>query len=459
MTSKNYLNLIQQFGNKLTNKAERWIPDSLIIVWILTFLTFALAIFGAPASPAQAVTAWGRGFWELLPTSMQICLMLMTGYVVARAPIFSRVLGYLASIPSPEKPAHAVALLSLFSMATACIHWGVSLMASSMLAVLLVRRVAKVDYRLLTAAAYLGLGCTWHAGLTGTAPLWANTPANPLMKNNVLNYLIPQTRTIFTVFNIGLLIVIVAAVTALMYLLHPPEKSTHRITPEQLKLLGDFSSLSAPTDGSPSSRMIRWPGFNLLIVALGVVWFIYQTRAVANVSQLFTFDNTNFIFLMLGIGLHYRPVFFIKAIEEAGRSVWGIIIQFPFYAGIFGLFTYTNLGQTIAHWFVAIATPRTFPLITYWYTGILNYFVPSGGSEWLITSPYLVPASHQIGVPVERLIIAYAWGNMMTDMIQPFYAIPLLSVTKLQFREIMGYLLMVFFLYFVITSVAFLIWP
>ena len=461
MNLKNGYNLsvIQRFGNALTQVSERWMPDSIIIVWILTLIIFISAMVWGDASPRKAVEAWGGGFWTLLPTSMQICIMLMTGYVVARAPVLNRLWQRLALLPSPDKPAQAVLLLSIFSMVTACVHWGLSLMASSMLAVFLVRRAPRVDYRLLIASAYLGLGCTWHAGLTGTAPLWANTPDNPLVKNKVLTDLIPQSQTIFTPFNVILLLIVIVSVAVLMYLAHPTAEHDHKITQQQLEAQEISTLPEPPKDLSPSGRLIWWPGFNFGVLALGVAWLFYQARGAANLSQLFTFDNTNFIFLLLGVALQYRPIFFIRAMEEAGRSVWGIIIQFPFYAGIFGLFTYTNLGRALAEGFVAIGTPQTFPLITYWFTGIINYFVPSGGSEWLVTSPYLVPAAQRIGVPMNKLILSYSWGNMMTDMIQPFFAIPLLSVAKVQFREIMGYLLMVFFVYFIITSIAFCLLP
>jgi short-chain fatty acids transporter len=466
-----YHSVVQRFGNALSSLSERWVPDSLIIVWILTFITFALAIAcGRPLNMTAAewgwgieksVAAWGGGFWKLLDTGMQICIMLITGYVVALAPLTKRALERLSSMPSEDKPAQAVLLLSLFSMVTACIHWGLSLTASSMLAVLLVRKIPKVDYRLLIASAYLGLGCTWHAGLTGTAPLWANTPKNALIKLEVLGEtdLIPQSQTIFTAFNIILVLVVIVAVTSLMYLLHPPQSRARHITTEQLNSQKSFEFPERSPDLSPSSRLVWWPGFNIAVVALGLAWLFNQGWRAMSVSQLFTFDNTNFIFLLLGIALHYRPIFFLKAVEEASRAVWGIILQFPFYAGIAGLFTSTNLGAALTYGFVNISSPQTFPLITFWYTGILNYFVPSGGSEWLITSPYLVPSAVKLGVPLNKLILAYSWGNMMTDMIQPFFAIPLLSVAKLEFREIMGYLLLVFLLYFIITTAAFLILP
>ena len=449
---------IQRVGEALSSFSERWMPDSMIIVWLLTFITIALVLALRLASPAQAVTAWGKGFWELLPTSMQICIMLLSGYVVARAPILTRWLKRLANLASPEKPAQAVLLVSLFSMLTAYVHWGLSLMGSSMLTVFVVRRVPKVDYRLLVASAYLGMGCTWHAGLTGTAPLWANTPDNPLMKRQILSYLIPQTETIFTPFNITLLIIVIVSVSALMYYLHSSDPR-NQLSQERLDSLEIPELPKRPTTVSFAERMTWWPVFNIAIATLGAIWIASQARDAQNITQLFTFDNTNFLFLMLGLALHYRPIYFIKAVEEACRSVWGIIIQFPFYAGIFGLFTYTTLGERLALSFAALGTSQTFPLLTYWYVGILNYFVPSGGSEWLITSPYLVPAATKVGVPTELLILSFAWGNMMTDMIQPFFAIPLLSIAKVQFREIMGNLLLVFLLYFIITSVAFWLLP
>lgn len=431
----------------------------MIIVWILTFVTFSLAIIWAKATFWVTVDAWGKGLWELLGTSMQICLMLIGGYVVASCSLCRKVLHRLASLPSPERPATAVLMVSLFAMTSACVHWGLSLMASAMLATLVAARVPKADFRLLVASAYLGLGCTWHAGLTGTAPLWANTPNNPLMKQKVLTDLIPQSRTIFTGFNLVLLLAVILAVTALMYLLQPRVSEANSRLTAPAEQDSQFSYPEKPAEWAASTRMLWSPVFNFLVVGLGTVWLYRQALQAANLSQLFTFDNTNFVFLMLGVALQYRPVFFLKAVEEAAKAVWGIIIQFPFYAGIFGIFNYTSLGTSVASAFATVSSPKTFPLITYWYTGIVNYFVPSGGSEWLITAPYLVPAAAKIGVPTNQLILAYSWGNMMTDMIQPFFAIPLLSVAKLQFREIMGYLLLVFLLYFVITSTAFWLLP
>jgi len=198
-----------------------------------------------------------------------------------------------------------------------------------------------------------------------------------------------------------------------------------------------------------------WPGFNLIVAAAGLIW-IGREIALSGFAKSINLNNINLFFLMLGVLFHWRPWSFLKATEDAGKAVWGIVIQFPFYAGIFGLFKFTALTTVVTQAFVAISTPATYLLIIYWYAGLLNYLIPSGGSEFAVVSPYIIPAAKHLGVGMGTTVITYAWSDMLTDMIQPFWAIAMLAVAKLNFRDIMGWLLMVFFVYFIITSVAFL---
>jgi short-chain fatty acids transporter len=162
---------------------------------------------------------------------------------------------------------------------------------------------------------------------------------------------------------------------------------------------------------------------------------------------------------MIGILLHGTPASLLKAAEEAGTFIWGVVLQFPFYAGIFGIIQYSKLESVIAGWFTSIATKDTYALIVFWYSGVLNYFVPSGGSKWAIEAPYVIEAGRQLGVPNALSVLAYAWGDMATDIIQPFWAIPLLGVAKLGFKDIMGYCIILFMLYLVITSIGFYVAP
>jgi len=450
---------LRNWGDGLTRWTERWIPDALVIVWILSIVTFVMALIWGNAGPKDAVLAWGKGFWALLEFAMQMCLIMMTGYVLACSPPIRRLLDGLSGLPNADKPWQAIMAMCLFSMISAWINWGLSLIGSAMFALFLVRRNPKTDYRLLVAAAYLGLGCTWHSGLSGSATLLVNTPNNFLIQGKYLDATIPTTETIFSGFNIVLAIIIVVVITILMCLMHPSQEKTYRVEAKLLDQLKLYEAPPRPTGKlSASDWMNWWPGFNIIVAAAGLLWLAWQVSQNGFAASV-NLNNINLFFLMLGVLFHWRPWTFLKATEDAGKAVWGIIIQFPFYAGIFGLFKFTALGAAMAKAFVAISTPATYLLIVYWYSGLLNYLVPSGGSEWAITAPFLIPAAKELGVSIPKTVLTYAWGDMMTDMIQPFWAIAMLAVAKLQFREIMGWLLMVFFVYFVITSIAFLIYP
>jgi len=456
---KSGLEFLKSWGGGLTHWTERWIPDALVIVWILSIITFIMALIWGDVGPAKAVQAWGKGFWALLTFGMQMCLIMMTGYILACSPPVRWLLNRISSWANKEKPWQAIMIMALFSMIIAWFNWGLSLIGSAMLALYIVKNNPKIDYRLLVASAYLGLGCTWHAGLSASAPLLVNTPDNFLIKGGYLTETISTTQTIFTPFNIILLIIIIVAVTILMSLMHPSEEKTFKLSPELADRLKMYESPPRPSEYTSFSAWANWWwGWNL-IIGIGGLWWLGWKLSEVGFAKLINLDNINLFFLMLGVLFHWRPWSFLKATEEAGKAVWGIVIQFPFYAGIFGLFKFTALATVFTNAFVAVCSGSTFLLVTYWYAGLLNYLIPSGGSEWAVTAPYLLPAAKELGVAANKVVIAYAWGDMMTDMIQPFWAIAMLAVAKLEFREIMGWLLLVFAVFFVITSIAFLLLP
>ena len=454
---KTKMEFLKDWGDALTRGTQRYIPDALVIVWILSVITFVFALIWGKTTPMGAIQAWGKGFWFLLKFGMQMCLIMMTGYILACSAPIRRLLDGLSGWPNTEKPWQAILLMAFFSMIIAWFNWGLSLIGSAMFALFIVRRNPKVDYRLLVAAAYLGLGCTWHSGLSASAPLLVNTPGNFLIKAKILDTTISTAHTIFTPFNLILLVIILFVIAFLIAAMHPRPEKTFKISPE----LADRIKLYDPPEMPRGKRTVSlwmnwWPGWNIIIFFGGIIWIIWSINKVG-VAKFINLNNINFVFLMLGILFHWRPWNFLKATEVAGGAVWGIVIQFPFYAGIFGLFKFTALATAFTNAFVAISTPGTYLLVTYWYAGLLNYLVPSGGSEWAITSPYLIPAAKLLGVDTWKVVITYAWGDMLTDMIQPFWAIAMLAVVKLEFREIMGWLMLVFFVYAIITSIAFLL--
>lgn len=458
------LDFLKAWGGGLTNWTERWIPDAIVIVFILSILTFIFALIwgfepevGIMSRAYGSIQAWGNGFWFLLQFAMQMCLIMMTGYILACSPPLRRLLDGLAGLPNENKPWQAILLMALFSMIIAWLNWGLSLIGSAMFAIFVVRKNPKVDYRLLVAAAYLGLGCTWHSGLSASAPLLVNTPDNFLIKTGIMDTTISTGMTIFSPFNIILLLIIILVISFLIAKMHPDPENTFKIKPELAEQIKLYEAPEKPTGKLTASQFMNWwPGWNIIIFIGGALWMIWKVYE-GGFQKFVNLNNINLFFLMLGVLFHWRPWSFLKAAEQAGKAVWGIVIQFPFYAGIFGLFKFTLLATAFTKAFVAVCNPHTYFLITYWYAGFLNYLIPSGGSEWAVTAPYLIPAAKELSLPIWKVVITYAWGDMLTDMIQPFWAIAMLAVVKLEFREIMGWLTLVFFVFAIITSVAFLI--
>ncbi len=443
------MSLFSKLSDSLTNFSHRFVPSSFVIALVLTLLTFVLGLSFTDSSLFSLIQYWGNGFWELLSFAMQMCLVIVTGYIVAVSPLVSRFLSFLAGLPKGPKP--SILLMVIISLVLSFLHWGLSLVGSAVMVRYIASRQKEVDYALLVASAYLGMGCTWHAGLSGSAPLLMATPKNFLEADFGL---VPTSQTIFSGFNLILLLFVFIFLCLLVPRLHPPEQKT-RPTEEVFEPVKGETILSG-SKKSLAEILDHTPLFSLLFGILGIIWVVWYFFSKKGGLNL---DVLNFLFLFLGILLHYRPSSFLKAAEEGGKLVYGVILQFPFYAGMFGIIKYSGLAEIVANFFVNISSAKTYPAIVYWYSGIVNYFVPSGGSKWAIEAPYLLSAAHDLGVPYSKAVISYAWGDMATDLIQPFWAIPLLSVARLDFKDIMGYLLLIFILYWSIISLVFLLIP
>ncbi|WP_224248644.1 short-chain fatty acid transporter [Hyalangium gracile] len=431
--------------------SARFVPSAFAIAVLLSLLTMGLALGWVGAAPDQVVGAWGGGFWELLTFSMQMALVMFTGYLLALTAPVRALLERLAGLA--RGPRGAVALMAIVSMGLAYINWGLSLVASAMLVRMMARRRPDVDYRLLVACAYFGLGATWHAGLSASAPLLVATPGHFLEKQLGV---IPIDRTLFSAFNVGLTLAVVAGLTLLAWALHPKPEHTVRVDPAVLEKLGDFVPPERPAERSPAVWLDHAWLLNVLFGVLGLVWFA-RHLALGGGWRAINLNVVNFLFLTLAVLLHGTPARLLKASEEAGGVLHGIVLQFPLYAGIYGIFKATGLTDRIGELFVSLSTRETFPAIVYLYSGVVNYFVPSGGSKWAIEAPYLLNAASSLGVEPEKVVLAYAWGDMATDLIQPFWALPLLAVARLEFKDILGFLLLAFLLYLPFVTLAFLL--
>ena len=319
----------------------------------------------------------------------------------------------------------------------------------------LVRKQKGVDYRLLVATAYLGLGTMWHSGLSASAPLLVATPKHFLEKDIGI---IPITETIFHPFNLLLALAVLVVLTIAGPLMHPRKEETFEADPELIKEAGfEAPPKPKPADMTPALWLEHSPIINLIVAASGIIWLVWYFGK--NGWAGINLDVVNFVFLVIGILLHWTPASFLKAAMEGGSFIWGVVVQFPFYAGIFGIIKFSGLAEVMGDWFTAIATKETYPFIVMWYSGILNYIVPSGGAKWAVEAPYIMAAGKTLEVSGPMTVIAYAWGDMITDVIQPFWAIPLLGVAKLNFRDIMGYCMIYFIIYMIIISAGFLLLP
>jgi short-chain fatty acids transporter len=441
--------------------SARWVPNSFAIACLLTLVTFVLVVTVAGKNPIAAEGYWTKGFWELLELAMQMSLIVLTGYIVAVSPAVSRLLEFVAGLASTERG--AVALMGLVSMTASWLHWGLGLIAGPIFLQFLVRKHPRIDYRLAVAAGYLGSSCTWHAGLSGSAPLLMATPKN-FMEAQV--GLIPVSLTTFSGFNLLLTAAVVSVITVAVVRLYP-RTSDVRTTEEVLGRETAASMEAAPVDAH-AHAVERRPGFsfagfienryalNLVMGVLGVTafWSLYAEGGYRVSLNVF-----NFAFLFLALVLHPSPASFTRAAARGAGYLHGIVIQFPFYAGMYGLIRYSGLAEIIGRWFVSIATPRTFPVIVYWYSGILSYFIPSGGSKWAVEAPYVLSAAKTLGVAAPHAVLAYAWGDMSTHFLQPFWAIPLLAIARVEFKDIVGYLAVLFVVNFVLVSAAFMLLP
>ncbi|MCP3136146.1 short-chain fatty acid transporter [Pyxidicoccus xibeiensis] len=429
--------------------SARFVPSSFAIAVLLSLLTMGLAMGWADAAPAKVVDAWGGGFWELLSFSMQMALVMFTGYLLALTGPVRALLVRVAGLA--RSPRGAVALMAFVSMALAYINWGLSLVASAMLVRFVVRRRPDVDYRLLVACAYFGLGATWHSGLSASAPLLVATPGHFLEKSMGV---LPIDRTLFSPFNVGLTLGVVGLLTLLAWALHPRPENTVRVDPAVLEKLADFVPPERPRERSPALWLDHSRALNVVFGVLGLVWLGRHLWLNGGWRGL-NLNVVNFSFLVLAVLLHGTPARLLKASEEAASVLHGIVLQFPLYAGIYGIFKATGLTDRIGELFVSLSTRETFPAIVYLYSGVVNYFVPSGGSKWAIEAPYLLNAAATLGVAPEKVVLAYAWGDMATDLIQPFWALPLLAVARLDFKDILGFLLVAFGVYLPTVTLAF----
>ena len=436
----------------IENIFKKYLPSPFTIAILLTLFTIILAVFFTKPENVSAITYsvevlqfWESGIWSngLLVFAYQMMLILVLGHVlVLSKPVSNAILRITKYCTNTSNSAAIVAFLT---MIVAFFNWGLGLIFGALLA----RKVAenaqkkniKINYPIIGAAGYVGL-MVWHGGISGSAPIKINEDGHiaSIMKSisadetlakipNIIDY----SQTVFSWWNLLIFFVVLIVISLTFYFLGKKATPT-KLNLNEYKLQKEDKSITK-AEKLDSSKWLAIV-FGLLII----VTFSYRYFEDIKVLKI-TPNLINFFMLGLGIMLHGSFKKFTNAVGESISDVSGILIQFPLYFGIMGIMNQSGMVTLISDFFVSVSTATTLPIFTFFSAGLVNIFVPSGGGQWVVQGPIVVESALKLGIPLPKAIMALAYGDQITNMLQPFWALPLLGITKLKAKEILPYTL------------------
>ncbi len=423
-----------RLGLFLAGAAERWFPDPLVFAFLGIVVVFLLAVATGEA-PMRVAIEGGKGFWSLVPFTMQMVMIIIGGYVVAATPLVGRLIHALAGVP--RTPRAAVAWVALFAMLTSLISWGLSLIFSGLLVRQIARRLPGLDYRAAAAAGYLGNGAVWALGLSSSAALLMATRSSIPPALARISGLIPLSQTIFLWQSVAMAAILLAAGVLTAYLSAPPAR--HVRTAESYGIVFEPPP-RAPDRTRPGEWLEYSPILTVAVAAMLVVYLVdvFRTSPQGAAAAL-DLNTYNLIFLTVGLLLHWRPRNFVRAVAECIPATGGVLLQFPFYAMIFGMIVGTGLSAKMAHFFAGISTHQTYPLLVALYSAVLGLFIPSGGSKWIIEAPYVLQAAIVNQVHLGWIVQIYNASEALPNLVNPFWMLPLVGILKIRPRDLVGY--------------------
>ncbi|MDZ5649093.1 short-chain fatty acid transporter [Nitrospirillum sp. BR 11828] len=450
--------LLARSAIAFTRWAEKWFPDAFVFV-VLGVIIVAAGNLATGAPVAAVATGMGDGFWSLIPFTIQMSMVVITGYVVASSPPVLRLIEWLARLPATGRG--AVAFIAFVSMAASYLNYALSLVLGALLVRALARRRdIRVDYRAAGAAAYLGLGATWALGLSSSAAMLQANPASLPKAVADITGVIPLSQTIFLWQSLVMGLVILLASVAIAYYSAPGDAQARTAAD-----LGIDVTEAAPEQGvatRPGDWLELTPLLPLVIVALGAGFLVHEFQNKPALTVISTLNTYNFFFVMLGLLLHGRLRGFLNAVSKAVPSTAGVLIQFPFYGAIAQLLTQVpgadgqSISHHLAHLFVSLANGGTFPVVIGVYSAILGFLVPSGGGKWIIEAPYVMQAAIDVNAHKGWAVQVYNAAEALPNLINPFWMLPLLGVLGLKAKDIVGFSFTQ--LLFHLPLVLFLLW-
>lgn len=424
------------------------IPDPFVFAVVLTLLTALMAALFAPHHGAfDLLGAWYKGIFDIFEFALQMILILVTGYALASSKPVRAALAALAARPSTTRG--AVVLTFLVSAIACWLNWGFGLVVAGLLARSIARRM-RIDFGWLVAAAYAGF-LIWASGLSSSIALAQATPGSKLnIVQSLTGSVLPLSQTIFAPFNLIPVAVLLVVVPIVFIAFEPRD--------------GDVVAADIPVDDVPAApaRNARTMAsmldnawiLNLAIVIGGASYVIWNW---ATHGFSLPIQTVIFIFFLLGLLLHWTPVAYVRAIDDAARVTGPLLIQYPLYGGIMGMMTGTGLAGVIAQWFVGFSTAATLPFWSYLSSVIISLFVPSGGGHWAVQGPFVVPAAAKLGASQAASAMGVAIGEEVANMIQPFWCLPILAIAGIGLRRVMAFTAMLFFVAFVVFGLSLLL--
>jgi len=437
-----------------TEWSLNWVPDSMVFVSVLTIVIYLMGLVFTEHGPLGLLDDYAKGFWLLLTFAMQLTVMMVTGFVVADSRLVKS--GLVKLIDWPKSRNATLIVFCLVVGIISWLHWAIGLMVAVVMGkeVAVRKRGLGLHYPLLAAAGY-SMFLIMANGPSQSAPLLAATAGNFLEKT--IGGLLPLTQTALSPFLLALVFFEFVTIPILFTVLMPKKEKAVEISDADYKEFTHVPETAARDDLRPAER---WERSRILLTVIGIAILIWVVRFVANngVAKI-DLNVINFTFFGLGMALHGSPQSFIASVKQGVNTTFGVIIQFPLYAGIFGIISYSGLASIITHWFLSISTVGTYSWIVMIYTTIMDFFVPSGGSKFAIEAPYIIPAGQQLGISAAHIVNAYSTGGQLANLIQPFWALPFLAAYRLRFQDILPYTFAIFLYAICVGSVAFLAFP
>src|SRR6202048_4189820 len=430
---------------------EKMMPDPFVFAVLLTFLGGGLAWRFAPnATPVSIVAAWYAGVFGLFTFAFQMVIMLVAGYALATSPLVHRGLARVASLA--RTPLSASSLTIVVGMIASWLNWGLGLVTAALIAREIAKRV-RMDFGWLVAAAYSGFVISTE-GLSGSIALSQATHGSALnIVEKISGHGLPLFQTVFTRFNLIPIAVLFLVLPVVFSFLAPTEANTVAADPERLRAEDAHKPAVEKAEGTLAGKLDNAWVLNLLLVSFGATAILLELKRNGGTVDL---NSVIMTLLMAGLLLHWRPSAYIAAVKNAARITGPLILQYPLYGGLMGIITTTGLAAVLSKLFISFSTSHTLPFFTYLTSMIITLFVPSGGGHWAVQGPFAIPAAQQLHASLAGTTMAVAMGESVANMLQPFWALPILAIAGIKMRRMLGFMVVTFAVSAIVFGLALL---